>query len=154
MGVWMSEGLEIAIAAVYPGKNHPAPKCMSAGASGLDLFACLDSDLEIPPGRTGLVGIGYSMAIPRGYEGQVRPRSGLALRHQIGILNSPGTIDSDFRGEIRVILFNFGIEPYTVRDGDRIAQLVIQAVPQVELRVVDSLDQTERAEGGYGHTGR
>lgn len=150
----MSECLEIAITALYPGKNHPLPKYMSAGASGLDLFACLDSDLEIQPSSTGVVGIGYSMAIPHGFEGQVRPRSGLALRHQIGILNSPGTIDSDFRGEIRVILFNFGLEPYTIRDGDRIAQLIIQAVPQVVLRVVDSLDQTVRAEGGYGHTGR
>jgi dUTP pyrophosphatase len=145
--------LTVTIAPVRPGAPS-LPRYMSAGAAGLDLFACIEAPVTILPGTLALVGTGYAVAIPPGYEGQVRPRSGLALRHQIGILNSPGTIDSDYRGEIHVILFNFGKEEYTVRDGDRIAQLVIAAVPRVSFTVVDRLDETPRGAGGYGHTGR
>ena len=126
---------------------------MSAGAAGLDLAACIHESIIIQPNTLSLIGTGFAVAIPEGYEGQVRPRSGLALRNQIGILNSPGTIDSDYRGEIKVILFNFGNESYTVHDGDRIAQLVINALPHISFNLVDKLDDTVRGSGGYGHTG-
>ena len=126
---------------------------MSTGAAGLDLAACIHESIIIQPNTLSLIGTGFAVAIPEGYEGQVRPRSGLALRNQIGILNSPGTIDSDYRGEIKVILFNFGNESYTVHDGDRIAQLVINALPHISFNLVDKLDDTVRGSGGYGHTG-
>lgn len=134
--------------------QHRLPQYMSEGAAGLDLCAALEAPVTLNPGEAKLIGAGFSLAIPPGYEGQVRPRSGLALRHRIGLLNSPGTIDSDYRGEVGVILFNFGTEPYTVLDGDRIAQLVIAAVPRVQLVVLESLDETVRGTGGFGHTGQ
>ena len=101
------------------------PRPMTPRSTGLDLYACVDEPLEIPPKQLELIGTGYAIALPPGYEGQVRPRSGLALKHKIGVLNSPGTIDSDYRGEIKVILFNFGDRPYQVLDRERIAQLVM-----------------------------
>jgi dUTP pyrophosphatase len=146
--------LRIEIARTRPDRNQPLPEYMSRGAAGLDLAACVDEPVTIGPGSGALIGTGFAMAIPEGYEGQIRPRSGLALKHHLGVLNSPGTIDSDYRGEIRVILFNFGTEPYTVCDGDRIAQLVISAVPRITFTLVASLDETSRGSGGYGHTGR
>ena len=127
---------------------------MTPGSAGLDLYACVDEPVEIPPKQLEMIGTGYAIALPPGYEGQVRPRSGLALKHKIGVLNSPGTIDSDYRGEIKVILFNFGDQPYSVSDRERIAQLVIATVPFVVFEEVDRLDETERGAGGYGHTGR
>ncbi len=130
------------------------PRRMTTGSTGLDLYACVDDPVEIAPKQLELIGTGYAIALPQGYEGQVRPRSGLALKHKIGVLNSPGTIDSDYRGEIKVLLFNFGDQSFRVRDRERIAQLVIGAVPSVVFKVVDSLDETERGAGGYGHTGR
>ncbi|MBI4550978.1 MAG: dUTP diphosphatase [Candidatus Latescibacteria bacterium] len=133
---------------------HPLPRYMSEGAAGLDLHAALGAPVVLNPGEATLIGTGFSIAIPPGYEGQVRPRSGLALQHRIGLLNSPGTIDPDYRGEVGVILFNFGTSPYTVHDGDRIAQLVITPVPRVHLIVVERLDETTRGDGGFGHTGR
>ena len=119
----------------------------------MDLFAAVEADLTIQPLETVLVPTGYSIELPEGYEAQVRPRSGLAIKSRIGILNSPGTIDSDYRGEIRVILTNFGRQPYTVRRGDRIAQLVVQRYARVEWEEVDKLAETQRGEGGFGHTG-
>lgn len=150
----MREDIVVQIVALRPDRVSALPEYKSAGAAGLDLAACVDGDVVIAPGAGALVGTGYAVAIPEGYEGQIRPRSGLALKHHIGILNSPGTIDSDYRGEIRVILFNFGQQPYVIHDGDRIAQLVISALPRVALHLVDRLDDTERGDGGYGHTGR
>lgn len=120
----------------------------------MDLFACLDEELVIPPGRWALVPTGVAIAIPPGYEGQVRPRSGLALQHGVTLLNTPGTIDSDYRGEVKVILINLGPKPFVVKDGDRIAQLVIHQVTRVRLKETDHLPPTVRAEGGFGHTGR
>lgn len=146
--------ISVSISYVNPSRSRPRPEYMSPGAAGLDLYAAIDSPLTIKPGEVKLVGTGFSIAIPPGYEGQVRPRSGLALKHSIGILNSPGTVDSDYRGEVSVILFNFGDTPYTVQDGDRIAQMVIAAVPKVNVVVVDHLNDTKRGTGGYGHTGR
>lgn len=142
----------ITVSIVRSGRSATPPQYMSEGAAGLDLCAALEAPVTLNPGEVRLIGTGFSIAIPSGYEGQIRPRSGLALRHRIGLLNSPGTIDADYRGEVGVILFNFGTEPYTVHDGDRIAQLVIAAVPRVQVVVVDRLDDTARGHGGFGHT--
>jgi dUTP pyrophosphatase len=127
---------------------------MTADAAGLDLCAALDAPLTIEPARAAAIGTGLAMAIPRGFEGQVRPRSGLAAKHQVTVTNAPGTIDADYRGELRVLLINHGREPFTISHGDRIAQLVIAPVVQAELVEVESLDETERGAGGIGSTGR
>lgn len=129
------------------------PRYQTEDAAGLDLRAALEAPLRLAPGAYDLVPTGLSLAIPRGYEGQVRPRSGLAARHGVTVLNSPGTIDADYRGEVKVILINHGSEPFTVERGDRIAQLVLAQVAQLPLETVESLDSTERGAGGFGHTG-
>ena len=131
----------------------PLPEYQTAGAAGMDLRAALAESVSIPPGERRFVSTGLAVAIPHGYEGQVRPRSGLALRHGIGIVNSPGTIDSDYRGEIGIVLVNHGAEAFVVEPLARIAQLVIAPVARAELVVVESLDGTERGAGGYGSTG-
>jgi len=135
---------------------HPrarAPERATTGASGFDLAACLDQPLVLEPGRIALVPTGLALAVPRGMEGQVRARSGLALRHGIAVLNGPGTIDSDYRGPLGVILANLGSETFRIKDGDRIAQIVFARVPVVELREEPELGETDRGEGGFGHTG-
>ena len=135
---------------------HPRardPRRTTTGASGYDLVACLDDAQELAPGQILLIPTGLALAIPEGYEGQVRARSGLALRHGIAVLNGPGTVDSDYRGPLGVILGNLGPEPFTIRDGDRIAQIVFARVPLVELEEVETLSPTERGQGGFGHTG-
>lgn len=135
------------------------PVYQTAGAAGMDLSACLpdgpdaEPSLIIAPGRIALIPCGFSLAIPAGYEGQVRPRSGLATRHGITVPNSPGTVDSDYRGEMKVALINLGSEPYTITQGQRIAQLVIAPVVRANLVEVDELDGTERGSGGFGSTG-
>jgi dUTP pyrophosphatase len=129
------------------------PAYQTEGAAGMDLRAGIEGEIVLPPMGRALVPTGISVALPPGVEGQVRPRSGLAARHGVTCLNSPGTIDSDYRGEIRVILVNLGDEPFSVRRGDRIAQLVFSPVLRASLRVVDDLDATRRGEGGFGHTG-
>jgi dUTP pyrophosphatase len=123
------------------------------GSSGFDLHAACGGEIRIAPGATALVPAGFQIAIPPGYEAQVRPRSGLALRSGIGLLNAPGTVDSDYRGEVCVILHNFGTADFVVRRGDRIAQLVITPLPLVDLVEEDALDETDRGAGGFGHTG-
>ena len=126
----------------------------SAGASGLDLPAAVTEDLVLDPGQRQLVPCGLALAIPRGWEGQVRPRSGLAIRHGVTVLNAPGTIDSDYRGEIKVILVNLGQEPFTIRRGDRVAQLVLSEVAHgIAVEAVDELPTTARGSGGFGSTG-
>jgi dUTP pyrophosphatase len=131
------------------------PAYMSAGAAGLDLCACLPGGRRtLGPGERVLVGTGLALAIPAGYESQVRPRSGLALKHGVTVLNSPGTIDSDYRGEVKVLLVNHGQEPFVIEAGERIAQLVVAPVVQAQLVEVDALDDTARGAGGYGSTGR
>ncbi len=132
----------------------PSLSRMTDGSSGFDLHAACDGDIVIELGRVVLIPGGFEMAVPRGYEVQVRPRSGLALNSRIGLLNSPGTIDSDYRGEVGVILFNFGDAAFTVSRGDRIAQMVVCSLPETELVETDVLDGTERGPGGFGHTGR
>lgn len=129
------------------------PAYQSEGASGVDLRADVEGELVIQPMGRALVPTGVAVAIPPGFEGQVRPRSGLALRHGVTCLNSPGTIDADFRGEIQVILANLGDRPFVVRRGDRVAQLVFAPVARADIVVVSELDRTSRGEGGFGHTG-
>lgn len=131
----------------------PLPAYQSAAAAGLDLCAALSEPLWLAPGARALVPTGLSLAIPLGFEGQVRPRSGLALKHGIGIVNSPGTIDADYRGMLQVLLINWGAEPYRIDPLSRIAQLVICPVAHAELELVTELDSTERGAGGYGSTG-
>jgi len=126
---------------------------MSAGASGYDLHAALDEPVTLLPGERRLIPTGLKIQLPYGYEAQVRPRSGLALKHGLTVLNAPGTIDSDYRGEIGVILINLGQEAVTIHRGDRIAQMVIQPVTDVRWRMVEQLTVTERGSGGFGHTG-
>jgi len=129
------------------------PRRTTTGAAGFDLVACVDAPVELPVGRVVLVPTGLALAIPAGFEGQVRARSGLTLKHGITVLNGPGTIDSDYRGPLGVILGNLGTHPFVVQDGDRIAQIVFARVPTVELEEVSELPDTERGEGGFGHTG-
>ncbi len=119
----------------------------------MDLCAAIDSDTRIGPSETKLIPTGFTIELPHGYEAQIRPRSGLALKHQVGILNSPGTIDSDYRGEVKILLTNFGKEHFTVKRGDRIAQMIIHRYARVEWEEVDKVNDTVRGVGGFGHTG-
>lgn len=130
------------------------PRYMSEGAAGLDLAAALDQPVELAPGARSAIGTGLAMAIPPGFEGQVRPRSGLALKQGLTVLNAPGTIDCDYRGEVKVILINLGEEPVTIESGQRIAQLVIAPVSQVRIETVSTLPESRRGQGGFGSTGR
>jgi dUTP pyrophosphatase len=130
------------------------PRYQTSGAAGLDLHACLDQPMTIGAGAVAAVPTGLAMAIPPGFEGQVRPRSGLAAKHAVTVANAPGTVDSDYRGPVMVLLVNLGREAFTIGHGERIAQLVIAPVVQAELEVVDKLDDTERGSGGFGSTGR
>jgi len=134
-------------------EDLPLPGYMSDGAAGMDLCAAVEEDLTIYPGEVRLVPTGIHIALPPGYEAQVRPRSGLALKHGIAVLNSPGTIDSDYRAEVGVILANFGREAFVVRRGMRIAQMVIARAMRAEVVEVEELDETERNLGGFGSTG-
>ena len=140
------------VARVAGTEDLPLPHYASEGAAGLDLRAALPHGVVLGPGERALIPTGLRIAVPRGYEAQVRPRSGLALRHGIVLPNAPGTIDSDYRGEVQVILWNAGPEPFAVARGDRIAQLVIAPVARVELEESD-LDETPRGAGGFGSTG-
>lgn len=132
----------------------PLPRYMTPGAAGMDIAAAVPQDTVLESGQIRLLPTGFAMALPEGYEAQVRPRSGLAVRHGIGLINSPGTIDCDYRGEVMIALINLGPSAYTVRRGDRIAQMVIQRVPRARLQVVERLPETGRSGGGFGHTGR
>lgn len=138
------------------GRGLELPKQQTAGAAGLDLRAALPDDetLTIGPGRRAMVPCGFAVALPQGYEAQIRPRSGLAAQYGVTVLNSPGTVDADYRGEVKVLLINLGNETFEVRRGDRIAQMVVAPVSAVRFVVSDALDETERGPGGYGSTGR
>ncbi len=146
------DGIKVRIRYLPHHEGLHSPARMTGGSSGFDVRAAVEDDMVIGPGRAGLVPSGFELAIPPGYEAQVRPRSGLALKDRIGLLNSPGTIDSDYRGEVGVILFNFGEEDFVVRRGDRIAQIVFSSVPDVTLEESETLDLTGRGAGGFGHT--
>lgn len=131
----------------------PLPAYATDGSAGMDIHAAVTEPMEIPAGKTVLVPTGFSMEIPVGFEAQIRPRSGLAVKNSIGIMNAPGTIDSDYRGEVKVILTNFGSAPFTVQRGDRIAQMVVARYERVQWEESDSLTATQRGAGGFGHTG-
>ncbi len=135
------------------GRSIPVPQRMSEHAAGMDVAAALDAPLVLEPGARALVPAGFAMAVPPGFECQVRPRSGLATRHGITVLNAPGTIDADYRGEVKILLVNHGHEPYVIEPGERIAQLVIAAVAAPVVEVVVELDATDRGGGGFGSTG-
>jgi len=135
-------------------RDVPLPAYATEGAAGMDIRAAVDDPMIVAPGATVLVPTGFAIAVPNGYEAQVRPRSGLAIKHRIGVLNAPGTIDSDYRGEVRVILTNFGSGEFTIRRGDRIAQMVVAPYVKAEWDERESLDDTTRGTGGLGHTGR
>jgi len=131
----------------------PLPRYATNGSSGMDIYAAVDSELTIEPGEIKLIPTGFYLSIPQGYEAEIRPRSGLALKHGITLVNAPGTIDSDFRGLVGVILANLGKEPYIIRRGDKIAQMVFKETVNTDLELCEELDETERAGGGFGHTG-
>jgi len=146
-------GVSIKIARLRPSAGLPLPQYMTADAAGMDLLASVDADVTVAPSERVLVPTGIALAIPRGYEAQVRPRSGLALRHGVTVLNAPGTIDADYRGEVMVLLVNLGREVFVVRRGDRIAQLVLAPITRASWDEVPTLPASERDEGGFGHTG-
>jgi dUTP pyrophosphatase len=133
--------------------HHALPQYATEQSAGVDLRANLEAPIELRPLERRLIPTGLFMSLPKGYEAQVRPRSGLALKHGLTVLNTPGTIDADYRGEIGVVLINLSQEDFVINDGERIAQMVIARCEQGELISVDVLDETERGEGGYGHTG-
>jgi len=132
----------------------PLPIYATEHSAGMDICAAVDGEVVLKPGETALIPSGFAIALPEGYEAQVRPRSGLAVKHQIGILNSPGTIDSDYRGEVKVVLTNFGKRDFVIKRGERIAQLVIGRYSRVLWEEQDVLEETQRGAGGFGHTGR
>ena len=134
-------------------KEVPLPKYETDGSSGLDLSACIDENIEIKPGNSEIVPTGLAVAIPNNFEIQIRPRSGLAAKNQISVLNTPGTIDADYRGELKVILINLGDKSFIVERGLRIAQMVLCPVVKARLKEVESLDDTKRGSGGFGSTG-
>ncbi|CAB5101940.1 Deoxyuridine 5'-triphosphate nucleotidohydrolase (EC [Olavius algarvensis associated proteobacterium Delta 3] len=132
----------------------PLPDYMTPQSAGMDVRAAVEDEVHLAPGDIRLIPTGLAMAIPNGFEVQVRPRSGLAVRHGIGLINSPGTIDADYRGEVRIAVINLGREPYIIHRGDRIAQLIVSRVFQSRFEVVETLDETDRNDGGFGHTGK
>lgn len=145
--------ITIAIKRLDHGADLPLPEAATALSAGADLLAAVDGPVDLEPGERRLVPTGLAMALPAGYEAQVRPRSGLALKHGITVLNSPGTIDADYRGEVGVILINLGRESFTITRGMRIAQLVVAPVTRVAWRAVEALPETARGAGGFGSTG-
>ena len=149
----MTESVTISIKHLRHHGGDVLPHYQTDHSAGVDLSAAVEEEVRIDPGQWTLVPTGIAVAIPEGFEGQVRPRSGLALKHGIGMLNAPGTIDADYRGEIGVILFNFSNRPFTIQRGDRIAQMVIARVVKAEFQLVELLSDTARGEGGFGHTG-
>lgn len=151
----MNAAVNVSIARCREGFDDlPLPCYQTGGSVGMDLRAALDETRTLDPGEHALVPTGVAIALPEGFEAQVRPRSGLAAKHGVTVLNSPGTIDSDYRGEIKAILINHGLEPFEVARGDRIAQMIVSAVVRAEWDVRVKLEDTERSGGGFGHTGR
>ena len=132
----------------------PLPRYMTPQSAGMDLCAAIKQDLVLKKGDRTLIPTGFAISLPPGFEAQIRPRSGLAIKHGIGLINSPGTIDADYRGEIKIAVINLGSGPYTFQRGDRVAQMVIQKIYAAQLDIVEVMDETERNSGGFGHTGK
>jgi dUTP pyrophosphatase len=145
--------LRVPVTRLAGNEDLPLPAYQSAHAAAMDLHAAVATAVTIAPGAIALIGCGFAMALPDGHEGQVRPRSGLASKWGVTVVNAPGTIDADYRGEVKVALINLGMAPYVVERGARIAQLVIAPVTRVSWQPVDALDETRRGAGGFGHTG-
>ena len=145
--------LDVLLEILEHASDLPIPSRATSGSSGVDLTAAVDFDIVVLPGNTELIPTGLKVSIPPGYEWQIRPRSGNALKHGITVLNSPGTIDSDYRGEVKVILSNLGEKPFRIQRGDRIAQAVLAPVVYPRFRLVDNVPETSRGEGGFGHSG-
>jgi len=145
--------ITIAVNVQEHGEGLELPKYATESSAGMDLYAAITEDIQLAPGERVLIPTGFNMALPRQYEAQVRPRSGLALKHGVTVLNTPGTIDADYRGEVKVILANLGQESFIVERGMRVAQMIIAPVTQANLQPVANLDETERGEGGFGSTG-
>jgi len=135
-------------------RDVPLPAYATQGSAGMDVCAAVEGEVVLKRGSTALIPTGFAIALPAGYEAQIRPRSGLAIKNEVGIMNSPGTIDADYRGEVKIVLTNFGRKDFVVRRGDRIAQMVIARFARVEWSETGSLDETNRGAGGFGHTGR
>lgn len=152
----MTAGVKVAIKVLPHGRGLELPTYLTPGSAGLDLRAAIDEDAPVRmyAGNIELLPTGIALHIPPGYEGQVRPRSGLAVKHGLTVVNAPGTIDSDYRGEIKCALIHLGPEPHEIKRGDRIAQLIIAPIVQVELEEVDDLEDSVRGEGGFGSTGK
>lgn len=152
----MFEQPQVAFQRLRPEDNGdiPLPQYMTSQAAGMDIRAAVEGETTLQRGEIRMIPTGFAMALPPGYEAQIRPRSGLAVRHGIGLINSPGTIDADYRGEVMIPLINLGPAPFAIQRGDRIAQMVIQRVVQAQAIIVDTLEPTERGSGGFGHTGR
>lgn len=149
----MNLSFEVQMNRIAGNEDIELPRKMSELASGFDLYAAVTEDVVLSPGQRSLIPTGLAIAMPGGLEAQIRPRSGLAFKHGITCLNTPGTIDADYRGEIKVLLINLGQEPFTITRNERIAQMVFQIVPEVNLVQVDELSETVRGAGGFGHTG-
>ena len=147
------ERIEIKVKRLQGQEDIALPAYETDGASGMDLRAAVEEEVVLNPGEIKLIPTGLAVSIPQGFEIQTRPRSGLALKHGIGMVNSPGTIDSDYRGEIRLIMINWGRNPYVIRRGDRIAQMLVSRVARAQVREVAVLDRTSRGDGGFGHSG-
>ena len=145
--------VKVAVQRLPHGADLPLPAYATAQSAGLDLMAAIDAEIVLSPGARQLIPTGLAIALPAGFEAQVRPRSGLALKHGVTVLNSPGTIDADYRGEVKVLLINHGAEPFTLKRGDRIAQMVVAPVTRIAWTVASQLDETARGAGGYGSTG-
>ncbi len=150
----MTEVIQVGIVCLPEHEGMDLPRYMTDQAAGMDLAAAIPDEMVIPPGGRALIGTGIAVSLPEGVEAQIRPRSGLAIRYGVTLLNTPGTIDADYRGEIKVILINLGEEPFSVKRGDRIAQMVFQRVLQARWEVRGDLPPTQRGEGGFGHTSR
>lgn len=149
----MTDHLVVHITQLKSAVGLPLPHYQTEHSAGVDLYASIEDELVIEAGTWKMVPTGIAIAIPEGYEGQVRPRSGLALKHGIGLLNSPGTIDADYRGEIGIILFNFSEKPFIIKRGDRVAQLVFAKIEKAKFLKAETLSETIRGTGGFGHTG-
>jgi dUTP pyrophosphatase len=147
------EPIRVAITRLHGSEDLPLPGYMTDHAAGMDLMAAVREDLVLSPGQRALVPTGIAIALPEGFEAQVRPRSGLALKNGVTLVNTPGTIDADYRGEIRVILINHGTEPFVVRRGDRVAQMIVAPVCRIRWDEQAALNATDRGSGGFGHTG-
>ena len=149
----MRPSVRIEIQVLPEGVGLPLPTYMTPGSAGCDVYAAVDADITLRPGQRALIPAGFCMALPPGFEAQIRPRSGLAIKHGVTCLNAPGTIDADYRGPVRIVLINHGQEPFVIRRGDRVAQIVIAHFEQAEFVASETLDATVRAADGFGSTG-